>query len=224
MTPDLNPPDAPRGALLSAAILCGLVGVSSLAGAGAAIAARPRIWFLLGFECVVVTAAVLGFLVGRGRYRQGPALALACVAGSVAVASYLGYLGSGRTILGIGLMPFLAFRLGIAGAIGMVAAWIVLSRRPGIGLPRLFKGLVIGLVLAVLGAGVWTVRARIAALPDIARIAGAVVLFVVFTALLATSVHLIIRAFESGRDDDAEGAAGASDGQAARPAPGAARP
>jgi hypothetical protein len=125
------------------------------------------------------------------------------------VGSVLGYLGSGRNVSGVGLKPFLMVRLLLGAGIGIAGAWIVLARRPGVAVPRLVKGVLVGLPLPILGAVLWAARARLAALPEMARIGGAVVLFVVVTALLAASVDLIVRAFETGRRDEDGGIAAA---------------
>lgn len=199
----MKPP--PPAALIAATALCGFIGLSALAGAAAALLNSPTAWFLFAFEGIILLSAILGVFVGRGRFAEGPALALACIAGCVAIGSYLGYMGSGRVILGASMKPFLGARAASAAGLAVVAAWIVLSRRLRIALPRLIKGLLVGLPIPVIVWVLWAMRARVSAAPDLLRAGGAVVLFVVVTALLSASIHLILRAFESGRTDDDAG-------------------
>jgi hypothetical protein len=192
---------------LTIAALSGLTLLSALAGAGAALVANARpAWGLLGFEIVIAVAAVFGLLMagGRGgRYREGPGLAAACIAGTFFVGSVLGYLSlQPPTLGGVGLKPFLAVRLLASAAVAAAGAYCVLSRHP-----RSWRLLLIGLLLGapVVGAAAVValpqlrgVLAPIAGAGTVAQLGAAVGAFVILGALLCASADFIIRAFEQG--------------------------
>ena len=98
-----------------------MLGFSALAFAVPAAAHSPKpAWFMLGFELVLVVGAVMGVLTGLGRFREGPAAAIACVAGVTLVASFLGYLGAGRQLYGHDLLPPLVAREALVRLAGVV--------------------------------------------------------------------------------------------------------
>src|SRR5262245_43109895 len=109
------------------AVLASAVGSAILAGAAPLLVPDQRpSWALVGFELVVLVACVQGVLFGRGRFGQGPGLALACVGGTILVASGLGWAGSGKQLLGHSLTPLLGARLLAVAVIGICGAWCVL--------------------------------------------------------------------------------------------------
>jgi hypothetical protein len=189
-----------------------LVFASAVAGAGAAVvvplvvSGEQARWAMFGFEVVCAVAAALGVLVGLGRYASGPGLALACIAGTILVASRLGWQAGGRQIAGVSLSPLLAAR-GAAGlALGLAGIAVVLGRRPGAWRTAFIGGLLIlpvaaGAVALLVPAGRQAVGSWLGTSP--AFIFGvAVVAFLGATALLAAGVHLVIRAFEMGRTEE----------------------
>lgn len=200
----------PKTIRVLTAALCGIVLATSVLGAIASVALLDRpAWTFFGFQVVTAVAAVLGVVMGFGRFREGPGMALACIAGTIFVAAVLGYLSmQPPEIAGRPLKPWLIGRLAVCGILGLMAAWCVLSRDAR-SWPSLVKGLVLalpvvmalgvtyvpaarGLVRSLMGGGVVT------------AIVASVAAFVVLGSLLCASTHLVIRAFEYGRREDAE--------------------
>lgn len=190
--------------LLSAAIA-----ITSLAAAIAILVIpTPPDWLMFGFELVVLAAAITGIYVARGRFSEGPGLALACIAGSIVactVLSYVRYINSGRSLGQFPLDLIFLSRLAGAGFLGVLGAMVILLRNPGRSCPLLIKGLVLGFPVLALGAVVLVPQFK-ALLGPLGRIQGptrAIVALVVFAAagvLVSASVHLVIKAFEAGRD------------------------
>jgi hypothetical protein len=189
-------------ALLSAVVLA-----SALAGMVASVAAPDRpAWALFGFEFVTGVAGVLGVIMGWGRFREAPGMALACIAATVLVAAALGYKSLQPPVLGgVSLRPFLLGRAACAVLLAATGAYCVLSRNPR-SWPMFFKGVALAMPLAA-AAGVAAVpaaRALVASMVGsslLATIVSAVAAFVVLGVLACASAHLIIRAFELGCDD-----------------------
>src|SRR5436189_5413138 len=79
--------------------ICGAVLLSALAMvvASTLLVATP-VWVLFGFELVIAIACVTGLQFAAGKYQDGQGLAMACVAGTIAVGSFLGWLGSRHRI------------------------------------------------------------------------------------------------------------------------------
>ncbi len=133
---------------------------------------------------------------------------MACVAGTIAVGSFLGWLGAGHhlTIKGtdISLTTWLAGRLASAVALGLVGAVLVLSRNRQ-SWSYLFKAALAGAPLIIL-LGVYALKrsamsSAMGQLPDwvlglVGTIGG-----LVAVVLISASVHCLIRAFEMGRTD-----------------------
>ena len=186
--------------LLSAAIA-----ITSLAAAIAALAIpTPPGWLMFGFELVVLAAAITGIYIARGRFSEGPGLALACIAGSIVACTVLGYVSINRTLGQFPLDLAVLSQLAAAGFLGVLGAMVILLRNPGRSCPLLVKGLVLGLPVLALAVVVLVPQAR-ALLGPLGRMQGptrAIVAVVVFAAagvLVCASVHLLIKAFEAGR-------------------------
>lgn len=194
-----------RSLILVVSVLAVLsaVGVSILT-----MRASQPYYLLLGMELCIGLSGAIGVLFARGFFREGPGMALACVAGTFFVASFLGWLSvpNGTMTMRSGgsqsLRLFLVVRLGLAVVVGLVAAWAVLSRNvrswhyvkwaamtgvPLAGLALLaFKG------RAWLSSGGGQVAAWVAWV-------GAIMLASLGLALFCACVHCTIRAFEAGR-------------------------
>lgn len=133
MTPSAtNPTSIPSGLRLAIAILSTLVLASAIATVviAWAVAGRPS-WALLGFEFLTAMAGAFGIAAAKGRFSDGPGIALACVAGTVLASSIFGYLGTTGQIGDWKLHGWLIGRATIAGLIGLLGAWVVLRRTPG---------------------------------------------------------------------------------------------
>lgn len=179
--------------IVSAAVALSVLGVC----AWAVVSGKPSP-FLLGFEVVALVAAYFGWRIGSGRDAQGPAIGLVCVAGAIGAGALLGYVGSNRNIGGVALTPYLLGRAAAAAVLLGIAAWIVLSRRPGQALPSLLRGVVFGVLFAGVAGGLIALRGAIFAMHPLA-ITGVVLIGAVLAlALLAACVHYSIRAFEMG--------------------------
>ncbi len=187
--------------LLSAAIA-----ITSLAAAIAILVIpTPPGWLMFGFELVVLAAAITGIYVARGRFSEGPGLALACISGSIVACTVLGYVSINRSLGQFPLDLVVLGRLAAAGFLGVLGAMVIFLRNPGRSCPLLIKGLVLGFPVLALGAVVLVPQFK-ALLGPLGRIQGptrAIVAVVVFAAagvLVSASVHRVIKAFEAGRD------------------------
>jgi hypothetical protein len=124
----------PQWARMLVVVTCLAVLASALAAAVLSLAApmlakdQRTNWALFGFELVIMVACAQGVLFGRGRFAQGPGLALACIGGTILVASALGWKGSAKQVAGFSLTPLLGARFLAVMVIGGCGAWCVLSR------------------------------------------------------------------------------------------------
>ncbi len=204
---DQYPPVSPKIRLLagvnSAAVL-----VSAVALAIGAVCQpflvdglKPA-WILMGFELVSLTAAVMGILFWRGQFRHGPGLALACVAGTILLASGLGGLSAQWTVANQSIKLLVVARAAAAGLIALSGAACVLGRDPR-GWPTFLKGVLWGLPILALAA--WFVKAGGAFLDPVnnlgtvARMIAYGLGSLVIGISMCVSVHLIVKAFEFGR-------------------------
>jgi hypothetical protein len=188
--------------LLSVAMgISALVALSAAAVAVMALLQARSSWVMFGFEAVVLVAAVLGVQIGRGRSGDGPSLGLLCVAGTVAVGSAFAYIGGGRILFGVDIKMLVAARAVAAAMLVGVAACLVLARAPSSARPVFVKGALLGVAMLAVLAGVWKARGWIGGIGDVGQLAVGVVVFAVMVALLAASVHLLVKAFDSGSRD-----------------------
>ncbi len=181
-------------------VLCAATGLSSLVLLAIAIWNQPTSWFLVGFEVVIAVAAAMGVLAAMGRFRDGPALTLLCIAGAVGVGSLLSYIGAGKFLAGQSLRPYLMLRLVDAALLALAAAVIVLARSPRLALPALAKGLLFGAVLCGIVAAAWFSRSWISSSAGPARAAIFIAMGIASICLIAASGHYLIRAFAAGAD------------------------
>ncbi|MFN0133914.1 MAG: hypothetical protein ACKVW3_15465 [Phycisphaerales bacterium] len=201
-----------RSILLAALVGCCLTLLSALVVATLALLTpvltkgQPISWFLFGFEVVVIVATVLGILLSRGKWNHGLGLGFLSIGGTIFLASAMGWQGANRLLVGQSLTPLLLARTAVAGLLTLIAINAVLSRRPQ-AWPRAILGAALGLpVLALAGAFVVPAARQklLGALPTnlgitiILAVGG----FIVFTALLAASVQILVGAFQSALRDD----------------------
>jgi len=207
------PPQPPRSVRTVVVVACGLILLTSLplaviAGLLPQIRSdeKPAL-ALMGFEIVVAVAAVLGVLWGRpsrGAPDLGPALGLACIAGTILAASALGWQGANRNLAGHSLTPLLIFRA--AFALGMLAmAGLLVLGRDRRSWPMALRGLaLLAPVVLIAGAILYpTTRAMIERLMGNTIIAFTLTTlgFLGASVLIALGGHCLIRAFEFGRAD-----------------------
>lgn len=124
-------PPAPAWARLFVGGLSALLVAWGIAGAVASVAlAQTPVWTMLGFELVTIAAGVLGVLFGLRKFQNAPALAIACVAGTVFVASFLADRGTAGQVGSLSLSTWTPARLGLSLVLGGIAALVVLNRNP----------------------------------------------------------------------------------------------
>lgn len=130
-------------------VVCAVIALTAVGGGIAAylLPEKPA-WTAVGFELVTLVTGVLGLVMAGNRFRSGPGLALACIAGTILVSSGLAYLAGGsRGQAGDGqVRMLLASRVVLAGVLAFFAASLVLGRRQ-----RAWKLAIHGAALA--GAG-----------------------------------------------------------------------
>lgn len=182
-------------------IVCAAVGISAIGGIVLSLVSVNTAWFLMGFEAVTLFAAVFGVLLGRGKFSDGMALGVLSVAGAIVAAGLFGYLGAGKAIpVGartISLTPLLLGRMGAGVLLAGCSAWAVLGVQPGRSLPLVVRGLACGIPAVGVVWGVWALRAKIAGmgLSQVALALGGLVVGGLVIGLLASAVHLTIKAF-----------------------------
>jgi len=154
--------------------LCALLLLWSVGTAGVAFFAnrfdegmKPA-FFLGGFELIVAVAAALGLWLGWKRREEYLGMALACLGGTISVASFLGALSVQYDLMGFGLKPIILIRLVLGLALCGFGAAAVLSRHER-SWPLFWKGVLIASpIIALAGYAVVTrlmMRAQAAALP-----------------------------------------------------------
>lgn len=172
--------------------LCGLILLSAMVTIAMAVMQPKPSYFIIGFEAVSVFACVFGVLLARGKFREGPAIGILCVAAAVGVGSLLGAVGSHYAIGSFGLKPWLLGRVGCAGLLAAMAGAVVVARSPSLRVPALLKGSVLGALTIAVGYGVLVASKTMSG--AMAFIA-AVGLGLVCVGLLCASVHYLIAAF-----------------------------
>jgi hypothetical protein len=180
--------------------------VSALGGCVEALFLQEKVaWSLLGFELVILVAGTIGVLLGLGRFRQGPALALVCVAGTVLVGTGLGRLSVLANPRAVLVDPWFVTRFLAATALVALATLCVFSRSPGKSWRSFIWSVVLGVPVLVMLGVLWKGRGLLAPLdsaPEAVRVAVALLGFLLMIGLVSASVHMLIRAFEFGRFTD----------------------
>lgn len=188
-----------------------LLALSSLAAGALTFQASQAYWIFLGMEMCVALGAAFAILIGRGLFREGPGLALACCAGTVFVAGILGWvsvhrgnfelggmtMNSGKTV---SLNALLYVRVAIACVFGTLGAWLVLSRNPR-SWYYLLRAVLTGVPMVACLAGAYTMRSSLRGGASWVMWLAATVLTIVIIGLFCACAHFVIRAFESGRSN-----------------------
>ncbi len=216
-TPHATRPEPPVTRLLrhSVGVLSVLLLLSALLGLWLSIADQR--WVTIGFDAVLIPAAVFGLLIWRGCFREGLALALLCIAGTAAVSGVLNDATIANyakgltpsTIVRVGGMEFDLIHLGlarlaIAGLVTLTAALVALLRNPR----RSFTSLALGVACAVPALAIvfaWSrapIRAHLTGIHPAVTGILALLSMVLFIGLCSAAVHLTIKAFEPEGDDE----------------------
>lgn len=201
----------PRLVQLVVLVLGIALGLSSLAAATMTFQASQAYWIFLGMEMCVALGAGFAILFGRGLFREGPGMALACCAGTILVGGVLGWISvhrgnfdggmtmkSGKTL---SLNALLYGRVGIAVFFGAIGAWLVLSRNRRSG-HYLVRALLAGVPLLACAAGAYMMRSSLRGGASWLMWLAATVLTVVIIGLFCACAHFLIRAFEEGRREE----------------------
>jgi hypothetical protein len=173
-------------------------------------------WLLTGMECCVIAAGVVGVLFARKRFGDGPAMTLTCIAGTIAVASFLGWLSLyrggmqvGMTLRGSGggggktlpMTGWLVARVACASLLVLLASIEALGRDRA-SRRYIFNAIATGGALVVVGGGLWIGRGWLMSQSIVpAWVVWTIVSLgaVLAMGLFCACLHCIIRAFEMGR-------------------------
>jgi len=176
------------------------------------LAASKPIWILFGFECVVVVAAVFGLMYARGRPDSGRGLAGASIGGTVLLCSGLAWLAVAKLSFTNPSAPmvvkmYLLTRLAVAAWFGFVGAWWVLARSRA-SIPYL-KSVAIGIGVVLLVGGALLafrspLKGLLATMLDLVRTSAMAIGLILAGVMLCHIGHNTIRAFECGRNPDAD--------------------
>lgn len=182
------------------------------------------LWFSTVFELLVIGAAVSGVFSGLGRFREGWAISLACVAGTVLVCGVFAFVevranfGSDASVAGL-LKPYLGLRLALAGALAGVASLTVFSRNPASWKLLLWGVVILGPAVGVLGwlgtrgSGLLSAT-RATPGAEAVRILALCLGGLVVVVMASVGLHLLIRAYEVGRPAGGAGHTASGDARA----------
>lgn len=189
--------------------------VSALGGMGVAVfAITPPAWMMLGFEVVSVVAAVFGIGVALGRFADGPALALLCVAGAWGGGTLFGRLTAIEHpgLRALATDPWILGR-GVLSAVVLAAGGYAVLMRDPRSWRVLIRGVVLGGLALAIVVGGWAMRGSALLRPatgplEVLRIVMLFVAALVVGGLFSVGIHLVIRAFELGRAETDKGGSG----------------
>lgn len=208
----------PAWARWTAVAICGLFALSGGVFLVLAFVADAKpVFTMAGFELMTLVSGVIGVLVGLGRFKEGPALALAMIAGAVLSGTVLGYLAAagkrdflnptgtlGNVPLGLWLHGRVLASLVLAAVAAVIVlirdrrSWMLLARGIACGVPVLVMAALaytgkLGNFGSGAGTGTWGAG-------EVLLIVGALVGAVLAIVLTAASGHYLIRAFEVTRE------------------------
>jgi len=196
---------------LGVLVVSAAVGLSAIWGAWDAVGREPRVWALFGFEIVTLIAAVLGVLVGLGRFREAPALSAFSIAGTIFASATLGRFSAivtratdagseGQAVRQMLKDPMFDARFIASVVLGALALSLALGKDS-----RSWRSLTAGILAALpvvaalgwmLGSGRAWLLAPVDGAADIARVVGALLGGLALVVLASMAVHLVVRAFE----------------------------
>ncbi|MFK7759886.1 MAG: hypothetical protein AB8C13_08065 [Phycisphaerales bacterium] len=177
-------------------------------------------WGLFGFEILTIVCGIFAVLFAMGRFKAGWALGVTALTGSILVAMvfglYVDFIMSKQSdypdIYQLSRVTF----FGRAGAIALmfvIASLAVFSRNKA-SYPFAFKSFVFALPIIVVGAlmqknigpGAW-INSTLSNSSGTGAVQAvlAITLGLIFIILVSASGHLLIRAFEAGRFETADG-------------------
>lgn len=189
----------PRLIMMGAGMIGGFVALSAAGVIVIALVASPREWWMVLSEPVVLVSGLMAVGLGLGRFREAPGLTLLCVAGGVALGTAMGFQGSGRSVAGVSLVPWLGARLAAAATLGALGAIAVLARAPERSLRPLVLGLGcgVGALSMLVGWQQGLIGRGLGGLAPGAQLAAGMSLAVLWGGLLAACVHALVAAFKA---------------------------
>ncbi len=207
---DIQLPDPPKCVRFGVILVSVVVGLSALPGMYLATGHLGGFaWGIFGFEALTILAAVFGVLVGLGKFRDGFALALACLAGTILVAAVFGIRVDARPKIGDDptLQPWinrmLALRMAVVFGYAALASLAVFARdrRCWVSAMRSMACLI---PAALIAGGVFRFGLPFggeagSSEPNAARVISFLVIAMAVGGLVSVGGHLMIRAFEFGR-------------------------
>ena len=194
--------------LLGVAVIITALGMSYTA---TILATSPR-WDLLAFELITLSAGIIAMLFGMGKFREGPAMAMLAVAGTIFAAAVLGFVGVGQQIAIKGssapmsLQTYVIARVAIAGMFGAMSVLIALTRTRQAFIAAA-KSLYAWVPVAIIIAAViyrGRISAALSGLPQFIPPTLGVIAGLALIGFLAAAIHMSIRAFELARDPEEE--------------------
>ena len=207
LAPVLSPTQSPALNLTASkpiSLLLATLGASvvliALATSAAALLQTPRAIFVAMFEVSVLAAGAVTIMLGLGKISTGRALALLCIAGSLAAATVFGYLAVNGELAGRNLKWWAIARLAVAGLLIALAAAEVLLRDPRECLKRFAIGtaLLLPAAAALAALASASVRARLDGLDALPQVLLALVGFFLILAFVCAGGHYLITAFIRG--------------------------
>lgn len=169
------------------------------------IAAGQGQYFMLASQALVLVAGVFGVLSGLGRFGSGPALAAACVGGSILTGVVVGGLETNvlPSLRGGGVFRYAVLgQAALAAAFGAIAGLMILSRTPAKSVRLILTAGVVGAPVVLLAAAArlgWVARFESMVPPVVFQVV-TLISGLVLIVLISISAHCVIRAFEIGVD------------------------
>lgn len=205
-------PTPPKPLLALTVLLGSLLAISAVFRLGQGLMASPPWYFVVGFEAIILVAAIVAILAGLNRFRQGPALAILCAAGATLALSGLGASSTGGGYQAALKDPFTLARLALAALLALDALAIAAARNPAPALRALVTCIALAGIAGVLTApaAVPALRNALTALHPVATTVLAVVLFLAWVGFVSASVHQFARALLLANPRSAEAGAAAS--------------
>lgn len=171
-----------------------------------ALTASPTLYFVAGFEAVLLIAALVAILAGVNRFRQGPALAVFCAAGATFALSVLGATSTGGGYRSAISDPFTLARLALAALLALDALAIAVARNPKPATRALVNALLLAAISGALAAPAVVPAARnaITGLHPVATTVIAVVVFLAWVGFLSAAIHQFAHALLLANPDSEE--------------------
>ncbi|MEM1164793.1 MAG: hypothetical protein AAGI30_00715 [Planctomycetota bacterium] len=202
---------------------------AGLIGVVCAVAALPlmmlgissSVWQFAAFQVLVLVSGIFSVGLLLGRFAEAPAMAIACIAGTILVAAVLGEPATAAQLIGtpaqptvvtnalgtgidISLLTASYIELGASLVLFALSGLAVLVRRPARSVRYLAWSAAWGLpvVLVVAASRIPTVWHQVTSVNAYVGTAGAVLGLFIGIALVSGCGHCFIRAMETGAADD----------------------